>query len=69
MADSMTCEHCGAPLAPRTGNVIPLRRPKAAAPPQTELIDVGDGRVRLRLNLVVSREMAEQVVRLLGAID
>jgi hypothetical protein len=69
MDEPTRCDKCGAPLRHEADNVIPLRTPQAAGPPQMDLLELGDGQVRLRINLVVPREAAIRVLSLLGAAD
>ena len=68
MAQDQLCDCCGAPLA-RADNVVPLRMPQSAGPPQLDMVELGEGQVRLRVNLVVPREAAYRVLAELGEAD
>jgi hypothetical protein len=69
MSEDPHCERCGAPLAHRGDNVVPLRTPQPAGPPQLDIVDVGGGKVRLRVNLVIPREAAIRVITQLTETD
>ena len=68
MSEPYRCDHCGALLAAQRENVIPLRTARAG-PPQVEVTEVNEDRMRLRINLVVPREIALRILSLLGAAD
>lgn len=68
MADDH-CPECGAPLEAGDGKVAPLRSRNSPGPPQVDVIELGNGQVRLRVNLVVPRETAINILGLLGEAD
>ena len=69
MTEDFLCEQCGALLDAERTNVVQLRNPHAAGPPQVDVTDVGDDRVRLCINLVVRRDTAIRVLTSLGDSD
>jgi hypothetical protein len=69
MAEEPYCKRCGAPLANHGANIVPLRTSPAAGPPQLDIVDVGRGKVRLRVNLVIPRETAIRVITQLAEAD
>jgi hypothetical protein len=69
MDDTKRCQYCGSVPADDADNIVPFQNPRAAGPPQVDVIDVGDGRVRLTINLVVRRETAVRVLSNLGETD